>query len=257
MIHDRGFSMILIITINVNETSYGLASSQIKAWAQTGESRYVCAANVHMLMEAYDSPEFASMVNHADLVTPDGMPLVWMMRAKGQNRQSRVYGPTLMLYLLQAAVQEGLPVGFYGGKPAVLHELVNRMQTHYENLNVAFCYSPSFAPISLEEDAAIVEKINQSGARILFVGLGCPKQEIWMAEHRGRVNAVMVGVGAAFDFHAGLKRQAPAWMQQVGFEWLFRLLMEPKRLWRRYLYHNPRFLFLAIADLFGLLKKAN
>src|SRR5215212_1081311 len=120
VIHDRGFSMISVITINVTETSYDLASGQIRAWAQTGESRYVCAANVHMLMEAYDSPEFASMVNHADLVTPDGMPLVWMMQAKGQYGQTRVYGPTLMLHLLAMAAREGLPVGFYGGKPNVL-----------------------------------------------------------------------------------------------------------------------------------------
>jgi N-acetylglucosaminyldiphosphoundecaprenol N-acetyl-beta-D-mannosaminyltransferase len=131
------------------------------------------------------------------------------------------------------------------------------MQARYDTLNVAFSFSPPFLAMSPEEDADMIEQINQSGARILFVGLGCPKQEIWMAEHRGKVNAVMLGVGAAFDFHSGIKPQAPAWMQKVGLEWLFRLFIEPRRLWRRYLYHNPRFIFLAVADLLGLLKKAD
>ena len=249
--------MTAVIDINVNETSYEAATRQIHNWAQAGESRYVCAANVHMLMEAFDSSEFAKVVNSADLVTPDGVPLVWMMRAKGQREQSRVYGPTLMLHVLNTASCEDLSVGFYGSKPDVLNQLINRMLSRYKNLNVAFSYSPSFEPLSPEEDSIMIEKINRSGARILFVGLGCPKQEIWMSDHRNKVKAVMIGVGAAFDFHAGLKRQAPAWMQKIGFEWLFRLVMEPRRLWIRYLYHNPRFMLLAIADLLGLLKKAN
>jgi N-acetylglucosaminyldiphosphoundecaprenol N-acetyl-beta-D-mannosaminyltransferase len=157
---------------------------------------------------------------------------------------------------LEAAAQENLPVGFYGGSPEVLNMLIKRMQARYEGLNVAFSCSPPFREMSREEDLAIIEQINQSGVRILFVGLGCPKQEIWMAEHRGKVKAVMLGVGAAFDFHAGTIPQAPAWMQRVGLEWLFRLGTEPRRLWKRYLYHNPRFIFLAVADLLGLLKKS-
>jgi N-acetylglucosaminyldiphosphoundecaprenol N-acetyl-beta-D-mannosaminyltransferase len=249
--------MTSIINVQVNETSYDSATRQIEAWAQKGESRYVCVANVHMLMEAYDSSEFARMVNTADLVTPDGMPLVWIMRAKGHSGQTRVYGPTLMLHVLHAAAQQNLSVGFYGSKPEVLNMLVNRMQTHYQSLSVAFSCSPPFNLISPEEDEVIVEKINGSGAQILFVGLGCPKQEAWMAQHRDRVKAVMIGVGAAFDFHAGLKLQAPHWMQRLGLEWFFRVLTEPRRLWRRYLVHNPRFIFLAVADLLGLLKKAN
>jgi N-acetylglucosaminyldiphosphoundecaprenol N-acetyl-beta-D-mannosaminyltransferase len=129
------------------------------------------------------------------------------------------------------------------------------MQARYENLEVAYSYSPPFHDLSTEEDNAIVRQINSSGSRILFVGLGCPRQEIWMAKHRGKVNAVMMGVGAAFDFHAGVKPQAPLWMQKLGLEWLFRLLTEPRRLWKRYLYHNPRFIVLAVADLLGLLKR--
>jgi N-acetylglucosaminyldiphosphoundecaprenol N-acetyl-beta-D-mannosaminyltransferase len=202
-------------------------------------------------MEAHDSPAFHILVNDADLVTPDGMPLVWMMRLKGVRRQQRVYGPTLMLHVLAAAARAGVPVGFYGGAPEVLDKLIKRMHARHEGLNVAFSYSPPFRALTDEEDAEVVQKINQSGTRILFVGLGCPRQEIWMAQHRGRIQSVMLGVGAAFDFYAGTKPQAPSWIQVLGFEWLFRLLSEPRRLWKRYLYHNPRFVFLALVDLLG------
>jgi N-acetylglucosaminyldiphosphoundecaprenol N-acetyl-beta-D-mannosaminyltransferase len=179
------------------------------------------------------------------------------MRAKGQRRQTRAYGPTLMLHILESAVRNNLSVGFYGSQPEVLNTLMKRMQARYTGLNVVFSYSPPFCEMRREEDLDVVERINRSGARILFVGLGCPKQEIWMAEHRGKVKSVMIGVGAAFDFHAGRKPQAPAWMQKTGLEWIFRLFTEPRRLWKRYLYHNPRFVLLAVADLLGLLKKAD
>jgi N-acetylglucosaminyldiphosphoundecaprenol N-acetyl-beta-D-mannosaminyltransferase len=240
----------------VSVTSYAAAVHKVVDWSVNSESRYVCLANVHVLMEAYDSLDFRDVVNHADLVTPDGMPLVWMMRLKGVRRQERVYGPTLMLRVLEAAARENISVGFYGGSPRVLHSLVERLKARYKGLHVAFALSPPFTELTPEEDAALVERINRSGARLLFVGLGCPKQELWMAGHRGRVSAVMLGVGAAFDYHAGMKPQAPAWMQRTGLEWLFRLFTEPRRLWKRYLYHNPRFVALAIADLLGVLKKA-
>jgi N-acetylglucosaminyldiphosphoundecaprenol N-acetyl-beta-D-mannosaminyltransferase len=207
-------------------------------------------------MEAYDSCEYRRLINNADLITPDGVPLVWLMRLKGVHDQERVYGPTLMLYVLEVAARRHLPVGFYGSKPQVLDALLANLKKCYQNLEIAYSYSPPFNPLNPEEDAAIIDEINQSGIRILFVGLGCPKQEIWMAEHRGKVNAVMLGVGAAFDFHAGVKPQAPVWVQRIGLEWLFRLFTEPRRLWKRYLYHNPRFILLAAADLLGLLKKA-
>jgi N-acetylglucosaminyldiphosphoundecaprenol N-acetyl-beta-D-mannosaminyltransferase len=242
---------------SVSTTSYAAAVNMIAGWSCNSESRYVCIANVHTLMEAWDFADFRSIINNADLVTPDGMPLVWMMRWKGQWEQQRVYGPTLMLHVLETAAQENIPVGFYGGTPDVLESLVKRMQARFGGLNAAFVFSPPFVEMSPEQDAKLVEGINRSGVRILFVGLGCPKQEIWMAKHRGRVNAVMLGVGAGFDFHAGVKRQAPAWMQRIGLEWLFRLLTEPRRLWKRYLVHNPRFVALAAADLLGLLKRVN
>jgi len=245
---------IPLIGTSIDRTSYVTAVKLVMDWSCKLESRYICFANVHMLMEAYDSDQFRNIVNNADLVTPDGVPLVWMMQFRGQRDQQRVYGPTLMLHILEMAAQNGVSVGFYGGTPDVLDALVKRMQASYQGLNVSFSCSPPFGEMSPEEDEAVVEQINQSGARILFIGLGCPKQEIWMAEHRGKVNAVMLGVGAAFDFHAGVKPQAPAWMQRAGLEWVFRLFTEPRRLWKRYLYHNPRFVILAIADLLGLLK---
>ena len=244
-----------VLYVPVNTTSYADATNSVIKWASARQSRYTCVANVHMLMEAFDSPVFRQIVASADLVTPDGMPLVWMMRMKGVQNQQRVYGPTLMLCILEAAAREGIPIGFYGGKPHVLDSLTWRMQMQYPNLNVAYSFSPPFRAATPAEDESTVDEINESGARILFVGLGCPKQEIWMAGHRGKVKAVMLGVGAAFDFHAGILLQAPALMQKLGLEWLFRFFSEPRRLWRRYLFHNPRFLVVATADLLGLLKE--
>jgi N-acetylglucosaminyldiphosphoundecaprenol N-acetyl-beta-D-mannosaminyltransferase len=249
--------MILkVLDVRLDITNYMDATQQVLEWAKCGTSHYVCAANVHTLMETYDSPDFKEMVNSADLITPDGMPLVWMMRAKGVGRQERVYGPFLMLQVLEAAIHHKIPIGFYGSAPKVLDLLIKRLQARYAEMRVAYSFSPPYRALSPEEDARIVEQINQSGTKILFVGLGCPKQEIWMAKHHGRIQAVMLGVGAAFDFHAGVKLQAPLWMQRLGLEWLFRFVTEPRRLWKRYLYHNPRFVVLAIADLLGFLKRA-
>jgi len=246
----------VVLNTKIDLTNYEHSAKIILNWACVGESHMIIAANVHTIMEAYDSNDFKKIVNSADLVTPDGMPLVWMMRVKGLRRQERVYGPMLMLHVLEAAARNGIPVGLYGGAPRTLNILIEKLRALHKDLKVVYSFSPPFDAMSPEEDTLIVNAINRSGARILFVGLGCPKQEIWMAEHRGLVNAVMLGVGAAFDFHAGVKAQAPAWMQKVGLEWLFRLFTEPRRLWKRYLYHNPRFILLAVADLLGLLKKA-
>lgn len=243
-----------IFGTKVHTTSYEDTSQRVAEWANLVESRYVCIANVHMVMEAWDSPDFGKIVNSADMVTPDGMPLVWMLRLKGFKKQQRVYGPTLMLHVLERAAQEGIPVGFYGGEPEVLEKLVKCMQGRYPRLNVAYSFSPPFRSLSPDEDDVVCQTIQNSGLRILFIGLGCPKQERWMAEHRNRFSAVMLGVGAAFDFHAGEKSQAPAWMQRLGMEWVFRLFQEPGRLWRRYLIQNPRFVLLALAELLGILK---
>ncbi|RMH32658.1 MAG: WecB/TagA/CpsF family glycosyltransferase, partial [Gammaproteobacteria bacterium] len=174
-----------ILGMRVDPTSFRGATELILAWAGGRESRYVCVANVHMVMEAYDNPSFREVVNGADLVTPDGMPLVWMLRRCGHETQTRVHGPELTLRVCREAAREGLPVGFYGGAPAVLESLTRTLRTRYPGLRVVYAYSPPFRALSAEEDDAVVQAINESGARVLFVGLGCPKQERWMAAHRG------------------------------------------------------------------------
>lgn len=241
-----------ILDMRVDATNFGGAVARVLDWADRKESRYVCVATVHMVMEAYDDPTFRQLVNAADLVTPDGMPLVWSLKLLGTRDHERVYGPELTPRLLAAAESANVPVGFYGSAPGVLIHLLERVRQAYPRLQVMYAESPPFRPLTLREDEEVVRKINESGARILFVGLGCPKQERWMAGHRGNVQAVMLGVGAAFDFLAGTKPSAPRWMQNAGLEWLFRLLTEPRRLWRRYLKHNPRFAFLFILQLLGL-----
>jgi N-acetylglucosaminyldiphosphoundecaprenol N-acetyl-beta-D-mannosaminyltransferase len=244
-----------VLGINVNETSYTNATNQIRCWAQLGESRAIYATSMHGTMEAYDSREFKAILNRADLLTPDGMPLVWMMRLKGVKKQQRTYGPVLMLRVLEMAAREKILVGFYGGEPEVLEILVSRMRAMYPGLRIEYAFSPPFRSLAEEETEQIRQAIISSGVRILFVGLGCPRQERWIDEQRGRIAAVMIGVGAAFDFHAGVKPQAPAWMQKSGLEWLFRLITEPRRLWRRYLQNIPRFIVLAIADLLRFSKR--
>jgi len=231
-----------ILGMKVHVTSYAQSVATILDWAAAAESRYVCAANVHMVMEGYDSETFQNCVNRADLVTPDGMPLVWALRRHAARDATRVYGPDLTLCLLKAAQDASVPVGFFGGRPEVLQALLRRIAVQYPRLQVAYSFAPPFRALSEEENAAVRRNIAQSGARLLFVGLGCPKQETWMAANSVGVPAVMVGVGAAFDFLGQSVRQAPEWMRAAGLEWAFRFVQEPRRLWRRYLKHNPRFL---------------
>ncbi|NQU09477.1 WecB/TagA/CpsF family glycosyltransferase [bacterium] len=239
----------MILESRIHATSYPAATDAILGWARAAQSRVVIIANVHVVMEAHDRPAFREAVNGADLVTPDGMPLVWMLRRLGFPDQQRVYGPDLTLHVCAAAARNDVPVGFYGGTDQVLGVLCDRLVGRFPGLRIVYRSAPPFRPLTPAEDRAVVDAINQSGARLVFVGLGCPKQEQWVADHRDRVQAVMLAVGAAFDFHAGRVRQAPAWVQRAGLEWLFRLLMEPRRLWRRYLQHNPRFAVLALRQL--------
>jgi len=238
-----------ILGMRVDATSYAHASHEILRWARQGESRYVCVATVNNVIEAYDDPGYQAVIEAADLVTPDGMPLVWGLRLLGVAGATRVYGPDLTPVVCQLATEQGVPVGFYGGAEDVLGTLTARLERRFPRLQVVYRSSPPFRPLTPEEERQTVEGLHRSGARILFVGLGAPKQERWMAGHRGQVDAVMLGVGAAFDFLAGRKRQAPRLVQRLGLEWLFRLAHEPRRLWRRYLYRNPRFIALFAAQL--------
>jgi N-acetylglucosaminyldiphosphoundecaprenol N-acetyl-beta-D-mannosaminyltransferase len=205
-----------------------------------------------MTMEAYEDAEFRRQVNAADLVLPDGMPLAWMQRLQGHSDAVQVRGPSLMPMLMRAADEGGLAVGFLGGRPEVLARMVERAGRDFPELKISYFHSPPFRPLSAADNADITARINSTGTQILFVGLGCPKAEKWMAEQRNSVNAVMLGVGAAFDLYAGTLSEAPPWMRRAGLEWLFRLTREPGRLWRRYLYTNSKFLVQAGLQLTGL-----
>lgn len=236
-----------ILDVRVDATSYADARSMVMRWARGGEQRYVCACNVHMVMEAHDDPGFAAVVNEADLVTADGMPLVWALRAMGVREARRVYGPDLMLELCAAAELEDVPVGLFGGSPAVLEHVVSSISARFPGLSLVYAHSPPFGDAADHESELV--KMRSADVRLLFVALGCPRQERWMASHRGQISAVMVGVGAAFDFLGGSKPQAPPLLQSMGLEWLFRLVTEPRRLWRRYAVHNPRFVYLLARQL--------
>jgi N-acetylglucosaminyldiphosphoundecaprenol N-acetyl-beta-D-mannosaminyltransferase len=238
--------------MRVDPTTYAQATEVIGKWAKEAQSKYVCIATVNNVMESWDSRPFREVMNGADLVTPDGMPLVWGLKILGHRDASRVYGPDLTPIVLKMAEERGIPVGFYGASQEVLDRLAAVLRQQFPALQIPYIWSPPFRPLTPEEDAATVAAINNSGARILFIGLNTPKQDYWMAAHRGRVQAVMLGVGAAFDFLAGTKVQAPRWMMRIGMEWLFRLVTEPRRLWKRYLKHNPRFVVLFACQLLGL-----
>ena len=233
-----------ILGMRVDATSYQDAADRVLHWAREGESRTLSASSVNNVIESRDDAAFMGAMNRMDLVTPDGMPLVWGLKLLGVTDASRTYGPTLTQALFGRAEREGIPVGLYGGHPDVLRELLGKISERWPRLEVAYHRSPPFRTLSKAEESETVREINASGAKIIFIGLGAPKQDLWMDRQKGLVHAPMLGVGAAFDFIAGRKRQAPAMLQTLGLEWLFRLVTEPKRLWRRYLYRNPRFLVL-------------
>jgi len=232
-----------ILGMRVDETDNDRAIARIMRWTAERSSRYVCISTVHMVMESYDDADFRAIVNGADLVAADGMPLIWLARHLGRN-QGRVFAPTFTPDLCRVAAERGIRVGFFGSSDAVLTDLVANLRRDYPTLQIPYVYSPPFRPLSDAEDEAIVEAITEAGVQILFVGLGCPKQERWMAAHRGRIAATMLGVGWAFDVVAGHSKMAPEWIQRAGMEWFYRLLLTPKRLWRRHLKNNPRFLAL-------------
>jgi N-acetylglucosaminyldiphosphoundecaprenol N-acetyl-beta-D-mannosaminyltransferase len=236
-----------ILKTRVNTTSYSDACDRIQRWAEVRRSCYVVAANVHVVMSAHWDACYQRAIDQAALVTPDGMPLVMGLRLLGMPGQGRVYGPDLMLAWCQRAAELGLPIYLYGGTDAMLDRMASYLTDQFPELPIAGTYAPPFRPQTEAEAVADANRINQSGARVVFVGLGCPKQEQWMHRQHGQVNAVMVGVGAAFSFFSGEVSQAPRWMMGMGLEWLYRLCQEPRRLWKRYLVNNPMFVL-----LFGL-----
>ncbi|MEM1113218.1 MAG: WecB/TagA/CpsF family glycosyltransferase [Pseudomonadota bacterium] len=232
-----------VLEQRIDISNYEAATAQIMAWAGDRKSAQITLSNVYSVMLAHDDREFLRVTTDSDLVLPDGMPLVLALRSLGLKGVSRVYGPDLMLHLCAAAAQAGVGVALYGGRPDSLVDLESRLIQRFSGLHVACAIAPPFQPLNEQEEAAVVKNIAESGAGILFVGTGCPRQELWIARYLDQLAMPILGVGAAFDFHSGRMAQAPAWMQRLSLEWLFRLAMEPRRLWRRYLIHNPRFLW--------------
>ncbi|MFH0938652.1 MAG: WecB/TagA/CpsF family glycosyltransferase [Planctomycetota bacterium] len=245
-----------ILGARIASVTYDESVAIILRAAREENSRgYVCAANVHTVSMARRDLRYRHALNGALLAVPDGAPLVWAhWLLGGRKLKDRVYGPTLMLRLCEAAASAGLSIYLYGGAPSVAENLGRNLTARYAKLKVAGTYSPPFGERSDDSPELLreIEAINDSGARLVFVALGAPKQENFMAKHASRIKAVQVGVGAAFDFHTGRVAQAPRWLQTLGLEWVFRLGCEPRRLWRRYLLYNPYFAVRLMLQRFGL-----
>ena len=231
-----------VLGVGISAVSLASASSEIERWLDERERHYVCVTNVHTVMECQHDKELRRIHNASGLTTPDGMPIVWCLKRAGALNVTRVYGPDLMLALSKPLAASHRSVFLYGTTPRTLELLSARLTSQFPGLRIAGSYAPPFRPLTAGEDAGVVRLINHSGADLVWVGLGAVKQEYWMATHRDSLDAsALIGVGAAFDFHAGVVKQAPLWMQRHGLEWMYRLCREPRRLWRRYLRTNPAF----------------
>jgi N-acetylglucosaminyldiphosphoundecaprenol N-acetyl-beta-D-mannosaminyltransferase len=239
-----------ILNTPIDAISWEAAIGRIAAWAARGESRYICLCNVHSLVTGRRNAAFLNAIEGADTAAPDGMPVAWLMRQRGAPHQQRIDGPNLMWRYAEQAAIDGTPIYLYGATPSTLDALVRNMLHAFPGLNIVGRYAPPFRPLTPNEENEAVDAITRSGARVVFVGLGCPRQEIWMAEITNRIPAVLLGVGAAFDYHAGSLQRAPLWMQRHGLEWLFRLCAEPRRLWRRYFVTNTLFFYYLIRERF-------
>jgi N-acetylglucosaminyldiphosphoundecaprenol N-acetyl-beta-D-mannosaminyltransferase len=232
-----------VLGVGISALSLDAAVSQIMTWVRDGDAQYVCVTNVHTVMECQHDEELRRIHNESGMTTPDGMPIVWCAKRAGAHNVTRVYGPDLMLALSAPLAAEKRAVFLYGTVPDTLELLTERLETQFPGLRVAGSYAPPFRALTDDEDARVIDQIRASGADVVWVGLGAVKQEKWMAAHLEALSpAVLIGVGAAFDFHAGTVQQAPLWMQRHGLEWLYRLCREPRRLWRRYLKTIPAFL---------------
>jgi N-acetylglucosaminyldiphosphoundecaprenol N-acetyl-beta-D-mannosaminyltransferase len=240
---------ISVLGSPINAIDRSTCLQQVVRWAKAGESRYLCFCNVHSVVSATEDERLAEAIAGADMSLPDGAPVAWSLRHFGAASQERVSGPDTTWDLCRLAELHGLPVFFLGSTEDTLHALCATVSAAFPGLVIAGSYAPPFRPVSADEDAMMVANLNDSGASIFFIGLGCPKQEVWMREHRGRVRGVMLGVGAAFDFHSGMKARAPKWMRSHGLEWLHRLFREPSRLAGRYLVTNTVFVVKMAASL--------
>jgi N-acetylglucosaminyldiphosphoundecaprenol N-acetyl-beta-D-mannosaminyltransferase len=241
---------INVLGVGISAINLQQAVGEIERWIAIGARHYVNVCNVHTVMECQRAPTLRDIVNHSGLSTPDGMPLVWLTRWHGHRSAARVYGPDLMLTLCDRSQTTGHRHFFYGGAPGVAERLTTRLQQRFPALVIAGRHTPPFRPADTAETSDVIEAINAARPDIVWVGLGTPKQDYWIARHRAVLEApVLIAIGAAFDFHAGLLPQAPVWMQHLGLEWLFRLVHEPRRLGYRYLVYNPRFVANALLQV--------
>lgn len=235
-----------IISVPVTTLGFDPLISLIGEWGQQRKSKYVCVANVHMLIEAYKNPAFCKILENADLVTPDGMPLVWMLKLFGVKKPNRIAGMDILLALCKYSAENKINLFFVGSTDKILQKIQSRIELEFPKVTIVGMESLPFKPVTELKNKDLIERINKSQANIILVALGCPKQEQWMAMHKGQIKGVMIGLGAAFEVFAGEKKWAPLWIRQAGLEWLFRLVQEPRRLWKRYLYTNSFFIYLII-----------
>jgi len=212
-------------------------------------SSYVCISNVHMLIEGYRDPDFQKVINSADIATPDGMPLAKAIKWLYGIDQERVAGMDLMPDVMKESEEKRLSIYLYGSTDEILHTIIKKAKDEFPNLSICGSYSPPFRELTQNEKENVIEQINNTNPNFVFVALGCPKQEKWMAEHKGKINSCMIGLGGAFEVYAGVKSRAPLWMQKASLEWLYRLIQDPKRLWKRYLYTNTKFILLLFKQL--------
>jgi len=244
-----------VLGVGVSAITMADALATIDQWIANRVPQYVCVTGVHGVMESQVDRSLRDIHNRAGLVTPDGMPMVWISRLRGHQHVQRVYGPDLMLACCEASIRKGYRHFFYGGVPGVAERLAKRLGERFDGLQIVGTWSPPFRDLTAAEEEAMIDRITSSKPDIVWVGLSTPKQERWMARYIGRLPAaVLIGVGAAFDIHAGVTKQAPPWMQRSGLEWLFRLATEPRRLARRYLTNNPRFVWRLLLQLSGAVR---
>jgi N-acetylglucosaminyldiphosphoundecaprenol N-acetyl-beta-D-mannosaminyltransferase len=242
-----------VLGVGVSAINLETARDKVSAWIDAGGREYVCVTDVHAVIESRRDRATRRIHNAAGLVAPDGMPLVWLLKLAGHPDAGRVCGYDLMAAIFAHSEARGFRHYLYGSSDATLARLSVNLKARFPQASVAGTFAPPFRDLTVEEDEIIIRRINNSGADIVWVGLGAPKQERWMAAHRARLSAnVLIGVGAAFDLHAGLLRRAPVVMQRCGMEWLYRLAREPRRLWRRYLKNNPLFLWYLMTQMTGL-----
>ena len=241
-----------ILGVQVSAINMEQALGEISNWVENRSPHYVCVTPAHGIMDCQREPELKQIFNQSGMTTPDGMSIVWLLKLLGHSHVSRVYGPDLMLAVCRYGLQSGWRHFFYGGMPGVAEALRDNLIGQFPGLKVVGYYSPPFREVKAEEEQGIIRMILEKTPDIIWVGISTPKQEKWMAKFAHRLDTpVLIGVGAAFDFLSGKKLQAPGWVQRSGFEWLFRLLSEPGRLWKRYIRY-PLFAILVFAQMLGL-----